>query len=202
MENLMVDETLDETQQEKLLSMMKTLNRLKRIVHALLYISRIENDQFARNDVVNLHELLSEVAGELASRMEIKDLQFSLSISPTLSLHSVNRDLLFQLFYNFVNNAIKYNKEQGSIIIRDDQVAGEPYTLTIGDTGIGIAPTEISTMFNRFKKSSKSNSESVGLGLSIVKSIAVYHGFKLSVASKPGEGTVIAIEIPAALVKS
>lgn len=201
-ENLMVDESLDESQQEKLLPMMKTLNRLKRIVHSLLYISRIENDQFTRNDVVNLYELLGEVSDELASRMEMKGLEFNLSVSPSVMLTSVNRDLLFQLFYNLINNAIKYNKEKGSITIQEEQAAAGAYTLTIMDTGVGIAPTEISTMFNRFKKSSKSNSESVGLGLSIVKSIAVYHDFQLSVASKPGEGTVISIVIPAALVKS
>ncbi|MES2893178.1 MAG: ATP-binding protein [Bacteroidota bacterium] len=201
-ENLMMDESLSEQQQEKLMPMINTLNRLKKIVHSLLYISRIENDQFVKKDVVSIHDLLLEVSEELSSRMEMKDVRFVLEVSSGVMITDVNRDLLFQLCYNLVNNAIKYNKEHGTITVKDHQAHGQPYTIIISDTGVGVAAGEISTVFNRFKKTGKSKSEGFGLGLSIVKSIAVYHGFEISLASQLGEGTTVSIVIPASFIKN
>lgn len=195
-ENMMVDESISEGQQEKISAMMKTLNRLKKIVHSLLYISRIENDQFAKNDTVNMHTVVTEVMDELSHRLEINDIGFTNSVSINAGVKQVNHDLVFQLLYNLINNAIRYNKPNGSIQVMDQYTPGEHYTLFVKDTGIGIPPEELTTIFNRFKKSGQQGGEGYGLGLSIVKSIALYHEFKISVSSQLGTGTVFSIEIP------
>ncbi len=199
-ENLMLDEDISEYQQEKISGMMKTLNRLKKIVHSLLYISRIENDQFTKKDTVNIHNLVLEVNDELSHRMEMKSIEFTNTISSRVNLNQVNHDLLFQLIYNLINNAIRYNKEQGSITVNDYYAPGQPYTLLIIDSGIGIRQEELGTIFNRFKKSAQTDGEGYGLGLSIVKSIALYHGFEIKVSSEFGKSTTFCITIPTDLI--
>jgi len=199
-ENMMMEENITEEQQDKISSMMKTLNRLKKIVHSLLYISRIENDQFAKSDTVNIHDLSSEIMEELSVRLETKSLHFSNRISTNIMVKKVNHDLLFQLLYNLINNSIRYNKENGSILLLDHYVPGEPYVLEIKDTGIGIKQEELGSIFNRFK-SGKDKSEGYGLGLSIVKSIISFLGFEIKVTSAYGEWTVFSIIIPSAMIE-
>jgi len=199
-ENMMMEENITEEQQDKISSMMKTLNRLKKIVHSLLYISRIENDQFVKSDTVNIHELSSEIMEELSVRLETKSLHFTVQISADINVKKVNRDLFFQLLYNLVNNSIRYNKENGSILLSDYYQQGQPYVLKIKDTGIGIKPEELGSIFNRFK-SGKDKSEGYGLGLSIVKSIISFLGFDIKVTSAFGKGTVFSISIPSEMIE-
>jgi len=200
-ENMMMEDGISNEMQEKISAMMKTLNRLKKIVHSLLYISRIENDQFAKMDFVNMYQLTIDVMEELSYRLETKSIHFTNEVSPAVKLKQVNRDLLFQLLYNLINNAIRYNKENGAIHLSDYYAPGESYILFIKDTGIGIRQEELGTIFNRFKKSGKADGEGYGLGLSIVKSIISFHGFDIKVNSDYGEGAVFSIVIPAEMVE-
>jgi signal transduction histidine kinase len=199
-ENMMMEENITEEQQDKISSMMKTLNRLKKIVHSLLYISRIENEQFVKSDTVNIHELSSEIMEELAARLETKSLHFTNQLSTNIMVKKVNHDLFFQLLYNLINNSIRYNKENGSILLLDHYVQGEPYVLEIRDTGIGIKPEELGSVFNRFK-SGKDKSEGFGLGLSIVKSIIAFLGFEIKVSSVYGKWTIFSITIPSEMIE-
>ncbi len=122
-------------------------------------------------------------------------------MSASVKIRHVNHDLFFQLIYNLVNNAIRYNKENSSITLSDRYTPGKPYELYIKDSGIGIKEEELLTIFNRFKKSGKDKGEGFGLGLSIVKSIVSFHGFGIEVSSEYGNGTVFTISIPANLVE-
>lgn len=199
-ENMMMEQNITEEQQDKISSMMKTVNRLKKIVHSLLYISRIENDQFIKSDTVNIHQLSSEIMEELSMRLETKSLTFTNQLSPNILVKKVNHDLFFQLLYNLINNSIRYNKENGSILLLDHYVAGEPYVLEIRDTGIGIKQEDLGSIFNRFK-SGKDKSEGYGLGLSIVKSIIAFLGFEIKVTSVYGRWTIFSITIPAEMIE-
>lgn len=199
-ENMMMEENITEEQQGKISSMMKTVSRLKKIVHSLLYISRIENDQFIKSDTVNIHQLSSEIMEELSMRLETKSLTFTNQLSPNILVKKVNHDLFFQLLYNLINNSIRYNKENGSILLLDHYVAGEPYVLEIRDTGIGIKQEDLGPIFNRFK-SGKDKSEGYGLGLSIVKSIIAFLGFEIKVTSVYGKWTIFSITIPSEMIE-
>ena len=201
-ENLMIEEELSEPLQDRLSGMMKSVNRLKKIVHSLLYISRIENDQYAKYDSINLHQLVAEVMEELSPRLQIKSLDFKNQLSTALKIKNVNHDLLFQLFYNLINNAIRYNKDNGSIQVTDEYLPGKSYILFIKDTGIGIHEEELPGIFNRFKKSLHAEGEGYGLGLSIVKSIVLFHGFQIKLSSQFGKETIVSITIPAEMVGS
>ncbi len=197
LENLMLEEDLPEAMLDRLSGMMKTVNRLKKIVQALLYISRIENEQYAKNDTVMLQAIVGEVMEELSPRLAMRSIQFTNGISSTTAIKNVNHDLFFQLLYNLINNAIRYNKENGTIQLTGEKIAGGSYRLRVTDTGIGIKEEELPNIFDRFKKSAKAEGEGYGLGLSIVKTIAGFHEFEVRVSSKLGEGTVFTLVIPA-----
>ena len=199
-ENMMMEENISEEQQDKISSMMKTLNRLKKIVHSLLYISRIENDQFVKSDTVNIHQISFGIMEELSVRLQAKSLHFTVQVSEEINVKNVNRDLFFQLLYNLVNNSIRYNKENGSIFLTDHYEQGQPYVLEIKDTGIGIRPEELGSVFNRFK-SGRDKSEGYGLGLSIVKSIISFLGFEIKVTSEYGKWTVFTISVPPEMIE-
>ena len=200
-ENMMLDETSTDSQQEKLSAMMKTVNRLKKIVHALLYISRIENDQYGKDQEVTITALIEAIMQELASRVEAKELGFTNDIPAFVRLTGINHDLLFQLFYNLIHNAIRYNKEGGTIRISGAFSQNGSYIIKIQDSGIGIQSGDIDTIFDRFKKSSQAG-EGYGLGLSIVKSIVVFHGFAIHINSLPGQGTAVSITVPPGIAQS
>lgn len=200
-ENMMMEDEISDNLQEKISGMMKTLNRLKKIVHSLLYISRIENDQFAKMDTLNIRQLTEEVMEELSHRLETKSIHFTNDVSGSVRLKQVNHDLVFQLLYNLINNAIRYNKENGSIHLSDHYVPGQSYTLLIRDTGIGIGQEELGTIFNRFKKLGHAKGDGYGLGLSIVRSITLFHGFDITVTSDYGIGTIFRIVIPSKMVE-
>lgn len=202
MENLMMEPGVDEELHHKITGMMKTLNRLKKIVNSLLFISRIENDQFAKSDVFSIHTIIAEIMEELEHRLEDKQLFFSSQLSENVKLQGLNHDLIFQLFYNLLNNAIRYNRPEGQITVTEELATGDVYKVIVRDTGIGISPQEIGTIFNRFKKVVKTENEGYGLGLSIVKTIADYHDIQLEVHSEPGKGTAfIVIFSPAVRIR-
>ena len=196
-ENLLMTEQISEDLQEKLTGLLKTIAQLKKIVQSLLYISRIENDQFVKGETVSIHGMFTEVMQELSPRLESRSISFKINVPPQLKVKKVNRDLIFQLFYNLLNNAIRYNTDKGTIIINGFFTGNASYCIEIQNTGPGIKPEDLETIFDRFKKSGHMLGEGYGLGLSIVKSILSFHGFDITVSSKPGENTVFSILIPA-----
>lgn len=193
MENLLMEESLDEQSSGKLIGMMKTLNRLKKIVKSLLFIARIENHQYGKTDKLTINSLLVEIFEELGHRMEENGLHLKIDLSRRVLLQHVNHDLLFQLFYNLCNNAIRYNKPNGTIRVSDRIDDQGVYIIDISDTGIGISPADLQLIFNRFKKVGNKHSESFGLGLSIVKSISGYLNIGITAISEPGRGTTFSI---------
>ncbi len=111
-------------------------------------------------------------------------------------MENVNQSLIFQMFYNLINNAIKFNKPQGSIIIEDRYLKNGQYEILVRDTGVGIPADQLPFIFNRFRKINLPENVGYGLGLAIVKSIAVYHNITISVRSEIKEGTTFIIQFP------
>lgn len=196
MENMLGDDQLPENVALKIVEMMKTLGRLKKISNSLLLISRIENEQFVKADSVKPVAIIRDVLEEIDHRLLEKNLGLELQVSENWTLKKVNQDLLFQLFYNLINNAIKYNTSNGLILI-SDKVKDGSYSMVIKDTGIGISNDELPFIFDRFKKTNLSENVGYGLGLAIVKSICVYQGIEITVSSELGKGTVFTLTFPA-----
>ncbi|MCX2452073.1 HAMP domain-containing sensor histidine kinase [Pedobacter sp. PLR] len=196
MENLLADETLDEKSAMAIIEMMKTVDRLKNITKSLLLISRIENEQYIRKEEVKPLLLFNEIIEEISHRLEEKHIQIFLDISPEVILKGVNKDLLFQLFFNLIHNAIKFNRHNGKIFITEKHLSNNAYEITIRDTGIGIPKQDLPFVFDRFMKTNLEGDVGYGLGLAIVKSIAIYHQIQISIQSEIGEGTTFKIVFP------
>lgn len=198
-ENIMLDEATSVELQKRLTEMMKTINRLSKIVHSLLLISRIDNEQFVKEASVRLKDLVGEVKEEIEHRLEENDISLTVNIDEHLRLNNCNRDLLFQCIYNLLNNAIRYNKHKGQIIVADGW-SDSSRCLYIQDTGIGIPQEEIPFIFNRFKKVGRNENGGYGLGLAIVKSIADYHGIEIRVESSVESGTRFVLIFPVEMI--
>lgn len=200
-ENMFGSEEITDEVKVRLLEMQRILNRLKSITKTLLLISQIENDQFLKEDTVSVNDLVHEVYEEISIRLQEKDIQLLIDIPADWKLLKVNKFLLFNLFFNLVNNAIKYNKKGGEIgVIASAE--NKQYFIDITDTGIGISEEQLPHIFNRFKKFSKSlQQDSFGLGLPIVKSIADFHQIKIEVHSVLGEGSTFRLVLPDELIE-
>ncbi|MBB3057143.1 sensor histidine kinase [Mucilaginibacter gotjawali] len=200
-ENMFEREDLSDDLKSRLLEMQRILNRLKSITKTLLLISQIENDQFLKEDKIPLASLLQEVYDEISIRLQDKNITYEASVPENWNLVHVNKFLLFNLFFNLINNAIKYNYENGGIKITATR-EGNNFVVSIIDTGIGISAEELPYIFNRFKKMRQSlQQDSFGLGLPIVQSIAGFHGIKVEVQSEKDKGSTFRLILPAFLIE-
>ena len=198
-ENMFEEDITDELK-VRLLEMQKILNRLKSITKTLLLISQIENEQFLKEDKVAVTELLQDVYDEISIRLQDKNISYDISIPDNWNLVNVNKFLLFNLFFNLINNAIKYNREGGYIKITAT-TGHNNFIISITDNGIGIDAAAIPFIFNRFKKFRQSlQQDSFGLGLPIVKSIAGFHNIEIEVVSEKDTGSTFKLILPATLI--
>jgi signal transduction histidine kinase len=199
-ENMFEEEDISDELKVRLLEMQKILNRLKSITKTLLLISQIENEQFLKEDKVSVTDLLQDVYDEISIRLQEKNISYDISIPDNWNLVNINKFLLFNLFFNLINNAIKYNREGGHINIT--ATAGhDNFMISIADNGIGIDANAMPFIFNRFKKFRQSlQQDSFGLGLPIVKSIAAFHDIEIEVVSEKDAGSTFKLILPATLV--
>ena len=192
LENLIIEGNLSDDVMIRLSESQRTLNRMSRIIKALLLISKIENEQYLKNEEVDIVNLIDEVLEEIEERVNQRGLRLVKNLQQSASFGPANKALLFTMFFNLLNNAIKYNKSEGSIeitsVLMEDHLQVE-----IIDTGIGIDPAQLDSIFERFKRLDKTNPDGYGLGLPIVKTIAQFHHIELSVRSTPGSGTTFTL---------
>lgn len=200
-ENLFGSEEITDEVRVRLVEMQRILNRLKSITKTLLLISQIENDQFLKEDNISVDGLIHEVYEEISIRLQEKNIDCEIAIPATWKFGQVNKFLLFNLFFNLINNAIKYNKEGGKINVQG-YVENKMPVIEIADTGIGISAEQLPHIFNRFKKFSQSlKQDSFGLGLPIVRSIADFHQVRIDVSSEQGKGSTFKLTFPATTIE-
>ena len=166
---------------------------LKKIINNLLLISRIENNQYQTNEIINLNEIFDDLLESLEDRIDEKMLTIDKEINNQIDFKG-NKALIHVLLYNLLVNAIKYNSKKGTIKISDEFI-NQQYILSISDSGIGMNEEQVKQVFNRFTRVS-SDQEGQGLGLAIVDSIAHFHHIKIEVKSKPLIGSTFLLWFP------
>lgn len=171
-------------------------SRLLTLIQDIIKLSQLdENSIKAEFENVNLKSVCEDVISELEDKAEKKNVTISLKGSDMV-IRGI-RPVLHEMIYNLCDNAIVYNKENGSVIIELSE-SNQKKMLTVSDTGIGIAPEHQSRIFERFYRVDKSRSKSTGgtgLGLSIVKHGTMIHGGNVSLESKMNEGTKVTLLI-------
>ena len=147
---------------------------------------------------VDLREVVSDVLSRL--RDNARKNQIDLVIKGGHAIVQGTPQILDEMIFNLCDNAIKYNKQGGWVMITVASENGSP-TLTVEDNGIGIAESDQERIFERFYRVDKSHSKQIGgtgLGLSIVKHGAIYHKAKVEMESTLGKGTRIRLIFPKA----
>ncbi|MGI8891938.1 MAG: sensor histidine kinase, partial [Bacteroidia bacterium] len=187
-ENILQTRKLPQEASEKLVESLNTVSRLTRTIKALLLISKIENEQYLKNEQVSLVELAKEVISEIEERLTEKNILIEEKWKDDFVFGPANRSLLFTMIFNLISNAIKYNIKNGKIIIQGEKLS-DKYYLKIIDTGIGMEPGQLNHIFDRFKRLEKNGSEGYGLGLPIVKKIVEFHKINVDVSSTAGTGS-------------
>ena len=168
--------------------------RLIGLVNDIIQLSRLDENstQFQRAPV-DLYDLCAQSIERLSPVAARQSVTLALT-GEHAEILGVEQ-LLKEMIYNLLDNAIKYNVPGGSVTASVRQSAGRTI-LSVADTGIGIPYAHQPRVFERFYRVDKSHSKEVGgtgLGLSIVRHAAQYHGARLELKSQPGKGTTITV---------
>ncbi len=172
-------------------------DRLNRLISDLLDLSRLESGETElKRTRVYLAPLVEEVRQTLQTRLDQKELSFSVELGPTPVW--ADEDQIREVIVNLLDNAIKYTPAGGSIKVTEVE-NGEMQEFIVCDTGIGIPKENIPRIFERFYRVDKARSREMGgtgLGLSIVKHIIERHDGKVWVESEPEKGTCVHFTLP------
>ena len=176
-------------------------DRLNNLIEDLLTISKLESGQVSlKLGAVEVRELAQRLSEDLQSRAAQKKVTITNEIPPGLRA-LVDLDRLHQVFFNLLDNAIKYGKNGGHILLSGRPLNGDKVQLCVGDDGPGIPDEARERIFERFYRVDKARSRDTGgtgLGLSIVKHIVQSHGGEVWVENQPGQGTQFHFTLPRA----
>lgn len=168
--------------------------RLISLVSDIMKISELdEGTAVLEKEQVDLYELSEDVVKRLTHIANKRNITLNV-IGDAAYVHGTKK-ILDEMIYNLCDNAIKYNKENGTVDVVINS-ADSKVNLTVSDTGIGIPQSEQARVFERFYRVDKSHSKLVGgtgLGLAIVKHGAAYHGAEISLESIENKGTSVTI---------
>ena len=171
----------------------KEASRLVALINDIIRLSQLDEDSEPATESVDLYELSKEVIEVLSASAAKR--QVNLELKGESCIIKGIRRYLYEIIYNLCDNAIRYNKENGKVVIDVSQKDGNT-VLSVSDTGIGIPVEHQSRIFERFYRVDKSHSKETGgtgLGLSIVKHAVGYHDGTIKLDSKVNEGTVITV---------
>ena len=170
--------------------------RLVTLIDDIIRLSRLDEGDAMPTEPVDLLAVSQEAAENLHDVAAARDVMVSVTGQPAV-LPGVRR-LIYEIVYNLCDNAIKYNRDGGRVDVTVAADAGGS-SITVADTGIGIAPEHQARVFERFYRVDKSHSKAsggTGLGLSIVKHAVQYHRGRIELESTPGTGTTIRVVFP------
>lgn len=167
--------------------------RLLALISDIIRLSQLDEDKTpAPHTPVELKSIALECQEILTPSAQKKGIIIEVTGSETVVQGEKNA--LWELIYNLMDNAIRYNRINGSV-----KVTLQDHSICVSDTGIGIAPEHQERIFERFYRVDKSHSRATGgtgLGLSIVKHVAERHGAEIKLSSTLGIGTDITILFP------
>jgi signal transduction histidine kinase len=172
--------------------------RLNALASSFLDLARLESGRVQfRKTTFNIADLMYECKDVMASKATEDRIQIRIEAPEGLPLLEADRDKMKQVFLNLISNAIKYNRPNGSVILRAEATDVE-MNLQIQDTGLGIPETSLPHLFEKFfrVRENESHASGTGLGLSICKQIIHGHGGRVEVKSKVGVGTVFSVFLP------
>ncbi len=187
--------TLEEYKENALMTE-KSVDRLTHVVNDLLLLASAGEDSDEGKEEIYLDAMFEAIFSELAPMYDNHAIHYDIDCDGE-KLHG-NTSLLYRAFFNLIENAYKYNRENGHVWISAYEV-NKSVIVDISDDGYGIPPEHLPFVFEAFYRVEASRSRKIagsGLGLSIVKAIIEKHGGTVSVTSENGKGTKFEVVIP------
>jgi signal transduction histidine kinase len=174
-------------------------NRMIRIVEDLVFLAKLDyNPDNIKKEVFDFIPFFRDIEKRAQTLAAQKQIDLTAAV-PEISVTIAGKKLhLSRLFFNIIQNAVRFTPSRGKIHLTVHS-RGDALMVSVSDTGLGISEEDLPKIFQRFfhkEQTEPENSGSIGLGLSIAKSIAKFHGGDIEVKSKPGEGATFTVILP------
>ncbi len=172
------------------------------MINDILDLSKVEAGKFEIQPVwLPVKPLLAEVFQVIDSINRTKNVIIKLDVQDGLVSVYADPMRLKQILVNLLNNAVKFNRPNGNVMLRMSfsEEDGPILICQISDTGVGIPPEKLSHMFQEFYQANTSytrSHEGTGLGLALTKRLVELHGGRISLESKVNQGTTVTFELP------
>jgi signal transduction histidine kinase len=173
---------------------------LLHLIEQVLDVSRIESGaQSAEETNINVEQALRNCCTMLAMQADLEDISMSVDIPENAPMVIAEPTKFQQIFINLITNAIKYNRKGGAVRVCAESTSGEQFVVRIEDTGLGIDEDELPNILQKFGRGSSSylgGQAGLGLGLTIVQSLAAESSAEFHLKSKINVGTTAEITFP------
>ncbi len=191
----------DEENNQRFLGVIrKNAQRMHRLIDDILELSIIESGKISlESKNVSLYNLVEETFTNLSGKAGERRIKLINEVGEDASVFADSMRLE-QMLTNLIDNAVKFNAEDGSVVVGLTRENGRDF-ISVSDTGEGISADHLQRIFERFYRTDRARSREIGgtgLGLAIVKHLARLHGGEVSVKSTLGKGSTFAIELPPA----
>jgi signal transduction histidine kinase len=169
------------------------------LINDILNLAQIEAGKLSVSvEAVALADVLTECHAMTQATAAQRSIRLLFPDPGPLRVHA-DRTRLKQVLLNLLSNAVKYNREMGSVVIGCERSGEESVRISVQDTGIGMRPDQLQSLFQPFNRLGQEAGvqEGTGIGLVLTKRLVELMGGKLAVSSTPGVGTVFSIDLPA-----
>ena len=193
---LLDDNNLSEQERKEYINIiLEETNRLLKLSSNILKLAKLQHqDKAINNEEINLSEQIKKAVLLLEPKWKDKNINFSIDAKEVYFYG--DEDLLFQVWTNLLDNAIKFSNANGKISVKIG-VTQDKIEVNIKDNGIGMDKDELEMIYTRFYQIDKSHSgEGSGLGLAIVKRIVEISNGEINVESEKGRGTTFTVVLP------
>lgn len=178
----------------------RNAEKMHMLIADILELSQIESGKVSVEKThVQLARLVEEIFTSLSSKAAERDVELVNEVDADVRVLA-DPGRLEQMLTNLIDNAVKFNREGGSVTVDYEERNGKSL-ISVADTGEGILSTDLPRIFERFYRTDRGRTRDVGgtgLGLAIVKHLALLHGGEVSVSSSLGRGTTFLIQLPVA----
>ena len=191
----------DEEREEYANIIIEEAKRLENLTGKILKLSKLNNQEIITNkQEIEVAEQIRKAISLLEPKWSKKDIKINVSLEEKIFLG--DEDLIFQVWVNIIDNAIKFSNEGESIDIKVYEKDSN-INVEIKDHGIGMKEEELEKVYDRFYQIDRSHSkEGSGLGLAIVKRIVELSEGKIEIKSKENKGTTVTVKLPVSIEKN
>jgi PAS domain S-box len=192
--------TLNPNQAKGVTHIIKSGRHLLDLINEVLDISRIESGHLSLSiEPIQIDSLIGEMIDTIKPQAFDRQIEVNYSIPANQNLFvRSDKQRLKQVLLNLLNNAVKYNKEKGSITVKAEKISDKIVRISVIDNGQGIPKDDLPKLFTPFERigAEKTLTEGTGLGLSVVKKLMEAMGGSYGVDSIAGKGSTFWIELP------